>query len=262
MQEEVIQIEYDSKELRIATKYRRKEADWIVFLHGIGCAKESFDAVFDDELAEKYSILTFDFVGFGESDKPDDFSYSLEDHAAIAKLVIEHFAPTSLTVVAHSMGGTIGLLLVRELNNLVSFVNVEGNLISEDAGIVSRQTAEQIESDFIANGFNDFLTALKVSSDAAYRTWSSWYEISSPIAIHRSGTSLVEWSDSGKLLPYFNQLKKKAFVYGDKTDVSLLLPQFSGVDVYSVPNSAHFMMLDNPSAFYTAIRSHLASGIA
>lgn len=259
MQEEVIQIEYAGEKYSIATKYQRKSDDWIVFLHGIGCAKESFDAVFDDELAEKYSILTFDFVGFGKSDKPDDFGYRLEEHAAIAKLVIEYFAPASLTVIAHSMGGTVGLLLVQDLDNLVSFINVEGNLISEDAGIVSRKTAEQAETDFVANGFSNFLMVLNDSDEAAYRTWATWYEIASPVAIHRSGTSLVEWSDSGKLMSYFNRLKKKAFVYGDKTDVSLLLPQFTDVDVYPIPNSAHFMMLDNPPAFYAAIRAHLAS---
>ena len=257
MKEESIQIEYAGRRLLIATKHRRNGSDWVVFLHGMACAKESFDEVFNDELADNYSLLTFDFLGFGGSDKPEDFAYSLEDHAKIAKLVIRHFAPDSVTVVGHSMGGAIGLILVRELEKLVSFVNVEGNLIPEDAGIVSRQTADQPESEFVENGFNNFLEGLKTSDEPAFRSWANWYENSSPIAVHRSGMSLVIWSDSGKLMPYFNDLKSKAFVYGDKTDVSLLLPKFLGVDVYSIPDSAHFMMLDNPTAFYAAIRNHL-----
>ena len=257
MKRETILVEYAGRQLSIATAYQNIGDNWAVFLHGIGCAKECFDEAFNDELAKTHSILTFDFVGFGGSDKPDDFSYSLEDHAAIAKLVIEHFSPEAVTVVAHSMGGTIGLLLVQDLENLVSFVNVEGNLIPEDAGIVSRQTAEQAETDFVENGFRSFLAGLENADEPAYRAWAAWYKASSPIAIHRSGTSLVEWSDSGKLTAYFNGLQKKAYLYGDQTDVSLVLPQLSDADVYSIPDSAHFMMLDNPAAFYTAIRKHL-----
>lgn len=257
MKEKTIQVEHDGKKFSIATKCKPNGNEWLVFLHGIGCAKESFDAVFEDKLAERYSILTFDFVGHGDSDKPEDFSYHLEDHAAIAKQVIGRFSPESVTVVAHSMGGTIGLLLTQGLDNLMTFINVEGNLISEDAGIVSRQTAEQTEADFVTNGFNNFLAGLRSSDESAFRVWADWYEKSSPIAVHRSGTSLVKWSDSGKLMPAFNQLNAKAFIYGDKTDVSLLLPQFQDVDVHAVPNSAHFMMLDSPTAFYEAIRSHL-----
>lgn len=257
MKEESIQVEHGGKTFSVATKYKPNGNEWLVFMHGIGCAKESFDAVFQDKLAERYSVLTFDFIGHGGSDKPADFSYRLEDHAAIANQLIKQFDPKSVAVVAHSMGGTIGLLLVQELDNLKTFINVEGNLISEDAGIVSRQTAEQAEADFVTNGYNDFLARLRSSDEPAFRVWANWYEKSSPVAIHRSGTSLVEWSDSGKLMPAFNGLSEKAFIYGDRTDVSLLLPQFQDVDVYAIPNSAHFMMLDNPTAFYDAIRSHL-----
>ncbi|MGB4758551.1 MAG: alpha/beta hydrolase [Candidatus Saccharimonadales bacterium] len=259
MHEENLQIKYADKNLLIATKYKRNTNDWIVFLHGLGCAKESFDGVFTDELAQEYSILTFDFVGFGKSDKPDNFSYRLEDHAEIARCVIEQVAPGPVIIVAHSMGGTIGLLLAQGLKNLVSFVNVEGNLLPEDAGIVSRQTAEQDESVFVQEGFDKFLVGLQNSSDTAFRAWATSYKNSSPIALHRSGTSLVEWSDSGKLLSYFNGLNKKAFVHGDRTDVSLLSPQLLDVDIYSIPDGGHFMMLDNPAAFYAAIRNHLLS---
>lgn len=151
----------------------------------------------------------------------------------------------------------LGVLLAGQLTNLATFINVEGNLVSEDAGIVSRRTAEQTEIDFIKTGFDEFLAGLRKSNEPAFQTWAGWYAQASKTAIHRSGSSLVEWSDSGKLLALFNQQPRKAFMHGEQTDISHLPDHFKGVDIITIPNSGHFMMLDNPIAFYQAISSLL-----
>jgi len=252
-----IQIDYQGKQWAISAKYNKLSDHWLVFLHGLGCSKECFDYAYDTRLAKKYSILTFDFIGFGDSAKPNDFSYSLEDHAAVAKLVIDYFKPTDVVLVAHSMGGTIGVLLTQRLTNVVRLINVEGNLISEDAGIVSRRTAEQTENEFKRHGFNRFLANLKDSDEPAYRTWAGWYASSSKIAVYRSCCSLVEWSDNKELLTFFNGLPKKAYIFGDRTDVETLLPHLDHANIISIPNGAHFMMLDNPEAFYAAVEEAL-----
>lgn len=257
MNEEARKIQLNGREFSLVVKYTQTSDNWLVFLHGIGCAKECFDEAFNTSLAQKYSILTFDFLGHGSSDMPDDFDYTMEEHAETAKLLIEQFSPKTVSLVAHSMGGTIGVLLAKQLNNLVSFINVEGNLVSADAGIVSRRTAEQAETDFVATGYDEFLTSLRQSSEPAFRTWAYWYAKASRIAIHRSGSSLVKWSDSGKLMNLFNQLTKKAFMYGDQTDISHLKDGFKDVQVFSIPSSGHFMMLDNPPAFYKTISEFL-----
>lgn len=251
-------VTYQGKDFSIATKYAKVSDNWLVFLHGIGCAKECFDEAFNTELAHKYSILTFDFVGFGDSDKPEDFEYTLEQHAEIAQKLIEQFNPSAVSLVAHSMGGTVGLILAQKLQNLDWFINLEGNLVSEDAGIVSRRTAEQAEADFVNQGYAAFLDGLRQSNDSAYRAWAEWYERSSKVAIYRSGTSLVEWSDSGKLLGFFIGLKKKVFIHGDRTDISHLADSLSSIKTISIPNSGHFMMLDNSPAFYEEITTILS----
>lgn len=246
-------VTYRDRTFSFAVKHTQVSDDWLVFLHGIGCAKECFDPVFETELAKQYSILTFDFIGFGDSDKPDDFEYTLEQHAEIAYKLIQQFDPKTVSLVAHSMGGTIGLLLAQKLDNLNWFINLEGNLVSEDAGIVSRRTAEQAEADFVNNGYAAFLTSLKQSDDTSFRTWAEWYEKSSKLAIYRSGTLLVEWSDSGKLMVYFKALNKKAFIHGDQTDISHLSEELKDIETISIPNSGHFMMLDNPRVLYKEI---------
>lgn len=246
-------VVHKGRAFSVATHQSHASSHWLVFLHGLGCAKESFDGVFKTELAKKFSILTFDFVGFGDSDKPEGFDYTLEDQAQLTLSLIAQFNPDQVTLIGHSMGGAIGTLVAQELDNLSGFINAEGNLVAQDSGIVSRKTAKQSAAEFEASGFDTFLKILGESEEGSFHKWASWYAASSKSAIHRSSRSLVKWSDSGKLLEDFNRLPNKAFIHGDKTDISHLTSSFEDVDVFSISNSGHFMMLDNPAEFYDRI---------
>ncbi len=105
----------------------------LLLLHGIGCSKESFrDIWFRDEFSD-YSIISLDLLGFGNSSKSDKFSYKMEDHASVCAKVVNEISSKKVHIIAHSMGGAIGLLLPASLlNSALTFANLEGNLISED----------------------------------------------------------------------------------------------------------------------------------
>lgn len=256
--EKTFTITHNNQKISLATKHRDSSSDTtIIFLHGLGCAKECFDQAFEAGALKEFALFTFDFPGYGRSDKPDDFSYPMEDQAAITLKLIEQLAPKKIVLVAHSMGGTIGLLVARQLDNLVDFINVEGNLVAQDAGSVSRRTAEQAETDFIAHGFDEFVAGLENSDRKDFIAWAEWYKQSSRKAIYWSSKSLVEWSDSGKLMNYFNDLPHKAFIYGDEESKDYLLGQFKDVKTYCIPESGHFMMLDDAEKFYTVIRDSI-----
>lgn len=236
----------------------------LLMLHGIGCAKEAFGAVFEDsELSEHFSLLALDFVGHGGSSKPETFSYSLADQAGVVAKLIEKFEPETIDVVGHSMGGAIGTLLVRDLAEIYSvnnFWNAEGNLIASDCGIASRHITAQTEEQFRRQGYDEFRIDLQNSADASTREWGLWYGQASPVAVHRSACSLVERSDSGQLLEIFNQLPvDTAFIYGDKSANHELLEHLRATDTNLAPitNSGHFMMLDNQAEFYSVIKSGL-----
>jgi pimeloyl-ACP methyl ester carboxylesterase len=85
-----IEITYKNNPYRLACKLRTLSASkaTLLFLPGISCAKEYFDGAFTAEGLGSYSILTLDFLGFGTSDRPDNFPYTLEGHTAITKLLI------------------------------------------------------------------------------------------------------------------------------------------------------------------------------
>jgi len=250
--EEKISVNYSGQSLLINTKYHPGGDTLVVFLHGLGCVKECFDAASSSVLANRFSILTFDFVGFGNSSHPDNFGYTLGDHAAIAKLVIDYSSHKSIVVVGHSMGGAVGILLSR-LMNIKYFINVEGNLVDSDAGVASRSISEQSEEQFIAKGFDNFIANLKYTNRHDYKMWAKWSEKSSKYAYYKSAKSLVNWSDSGRLLEYFKELQRKSYIYGEKSIPLPVLSQLRDVKTYKISSSAHFMMLEQPDSFYSAV---------
>ena len=88
----------------ISTRYRAESKDLLVFLHGLGCSKKNFDEAWNCLAFQKFSLLSFDFIGFGDSVKPDGFSYKMESQAAVCSDILRRFPDADLHVIAHSMG--------------------------------------------------------------------------------------------------------------------------------------------------------------
>ncbi len=251
----IIKINYQGKELEISTNLNESGKEFVIFIHGLGCAKESFDDIFVFSRFNDFSLLAIDLIGFGDSSKPKDFSYTMEDQAEICKLLLDEFNPKKVHIVAHSMGGAIGLLLAEKLSDkLVSFTNIEGNLISEDCGLLSRKTISVPIEDFKNKVFDELKSSIAESKDKGLQLWLKWNEKSDTLAFYRSSESLVEWSDSGKLLEKFKNLKiKKVYIYGDRNSGMKVLDDLGDIKKIEISNSGHFVMNDNPEEFYTRL---------
>jgi pimeloyl-ACP methyl ester carboxylesterase len=252
-------LKYDGQDIRVSARLRIVKDDFVVFLHGFGCAKECFAGAFHVDSLSEFSICTFDFPGHGESGQPGIDAYSLQSYADVTNILIDRLAPARISMVCHSMGGAVGLIASQERADLAAFVNVEGNLVTQDCGIVSRATAGQSLNDFKRRGFNDFLQSLRSSNRSDERAWARSYALADPVALHETACSLVEWSDSGKLLDLFESLKNKIYIYGDQDPRPYLVSQFKNVPTYSVPSSGHFVMHDNPSFFYELVSEILST---
>lgn len=143
-------IKYGGKLIRLSVKLRWVSDDFVVLLHGFGCAKECFDEAFVAEGLQDLSICTFDFPGHGHSEQSNTSVYSLQSYADITNVLLEKLAPKKVSMVCHSMGGAVGLIATQERSDVAMFVNVEGNLVALDCGIVSRSTASQSFGSFSA----------------------------------------------------------------------------------------------------------------
>lgn len=247
-----VTINYKEKSVELSTKFRKGNNELIVFIHGIGCTKDSFEYIWEAPEFKNYSLLTFDLVGFGNSSKPLDFSYDMEEQAEICKLLLKQFQYETLHIVAHSMGGAIGLLLVEKIKDkLTSYINVEGNLVGADCGIFSRKTIHYSLEEFQNKIFNEMIVSNKLSREYSTKLWSEMLEKCHPLAFYKSSKSLVEWSDSNKLLDIFINLKaSRKYIYGDKNSQMDVLDMLKDIEKISISNSGHFVMNDNPHEFY------------
>ncbi len=252
-----MEIEYKGKKLHLGITFRDSGQELLVFLPGAGCLKESFAEAWETEKLQDYSLLSIDFLGHGESSKPQDFSYTMEDHAETVNLLLQQMKQSHICLVAHSMGGAIGLLLADKLGSkLQTFVNVEGNLISEDCGILSRKTISVSYEEFRKVIFGQLQEMMTNSEEKGSHLWVEWSRKTDPYAFYKSAQSLVAWSDSGKLLKIFQSLVvKKAYVYGSKDTASLtkLLHQLENMSSFAIAGSRHFVMNDNPDDFYQTL---------
>jgi len=212
-------------------------------IHGLTRSRESFRHLESHAEFNNCSILAPDLLGFGSSDKPEDFSYTMQDHAEICAELLQQVDYERLHLVAHSMGGAIALLLPSKiLNAAESLANIEGNLIAEDCGIVSRQIAEV--------SFEEFNEKILPEHKLQFTDYES-FDLISPSAYYRSAQSLVEWSDSRELLDKFLKLRcRKAYFYGDENRKHPTVSATRHLQQIEIRKSGHYLMDDNPTDFY------------
>jgi pimeloyl-ACP methyl ester carboxylesterase len=255
-------VEVEAGGFRISCLLQRGGVESIVFIHGLGACKDSFRGGLGRETLGSFTLLAPDLVGFGESQKPADFSYSMKDHARILAGVVDHFGIETFHVVAHSMGGIVGIELCEMLPGRVrSFTNVEGNLTLEDC-FFSRRVIEMSEEEFTREGFDLFKRMLELESEKAgsesLQGYAAMLSKAGAAGVYKSSLSTVRESDSGNLVERFGRLPLYAcHVYGEKNKghfpAEKLLEE-RGVPIFYVAESGHAPMDENPDEFYDLVK--------
>ena len=85
----------------------------LLLIHGFGTSTYTWRRV-APELAAKHRVIAVDLKGFGQSDKPMDARYSAFDQAELLAQLIEDRNLRDLTLVGHSFGGGVALLLALQ----------------------------------------------------------------------------------------------------------------------------------------------------
>ena len=99
---------------RLFVRRRRGSGPRIVLLHGF--PSSSFDWAPLLAARSDWEVLTFDFLGFGLSDKPADHVYSLSWQADAVEHLVRRTGDEPVVLVAHDMGTSVVTeLLARDL---------------------------------------------------------------------------------------------------------------------------------------------------
>jgi pimeloyl-ACP methyl ester carboxylesterase len=99
---------------RIAFR-RRGAGPTLLLLHGFPTWSYDYAEVASD-LARDHDVITLDFLGYGASDKPNPYEYSVAESADIVEDLTAHLGVKSTRLLIHDYGGIVGQELVDRAN--------------------------------------------------------------------------------------------------------------------------------------------------
>jgi pimeloyl-ACP methyl ester carboxylesterase len=118
---------------RIAFR-RRGQGPTVLLLHGFPTWSYDYAEVATD-LASDFDVITLDFLGYGASDKPNRYEYSVAESADTVEDLAAHLGLDSVRLGAHDYSGIVGQeLLDRVLAGELGFAI--SHLVALNSGIV------------------------------------------------------------------------------------------------------------------------------
>ncbi|MFQ5634915.1 MAG: alpha/beta fold hydrolase [Gammaproteobacteria bacterium] len=249
----VVVARHRGREYRLSAWFRDAGHDLVLFVHGLGCSKESWRHAFTAPAMSGRSLLAIDLPGFGASPRPSGFSYDLAEQAGLLASVVDAHASRRLCLVAHSMGGAIAALLPGPASRRVDgLVLVEGRLLSASCGIAG-EVARVDREQFDATVFPRFLRRVATDRRAAFDL-----DRADRRAFYLSCGSLIRWTGGEGLVPGLAAFDcPVAFVYGSENAHLAELALLDRGVRHEVDGAGHFVMNDKPEAFYPLLASLL-----
>ncbi|NOU18050.1 MAG: alpha/beta hydrolase [Bacteroidales bacterium] len=226
----------------------------IVFLHGLGSSSiVDFSGLLTDNRFSKYRLILIDLLGFGISDKPSNYSYDLYQQADIVSNLLDELKIEKYSLVGHSMGGVISIALAqKDSKRIEDLILMEPNL-DPGIGSGSKIIASQAEDTYVNRGHYIYAQSLKSFCDpkSSLAIYYGTFLLSTPIAIHRSATKLLEGTKpiQREVIKAFT--KNKYIIVGElslgeypKQELEKL-----GLKISIISKAGHAMMHDNPLDF-------------
>ncbi|MFP2927109.1 alpha/beta fold hydrolase [Pyxidicoccus sp. 3LG] len=256
--EEAVRVELPGLRYRVLRGRSSGEGPVLVYLHGLGCAgSRDWPPVFHSAALAHHASIWFDLLGFGQSDRPQEFSYELTEQARLLAAMLGTYS--QLALVGHSMGGTLGILVAEELIRAgkppAALLVAEPNLRPEDA--TGSAVAAATPLDVFVAKWEQFVESM---SSTAYR---ESLRMADPVAFHRSATSLVRVGQQG-LIPRLAALPVpvKGYILGGLSDETTRetarQTAAAGIPVVTVEGAGHGFSEDNPEGLGRAIAGLLA----
>lgn len=225
----------------------------LVFLHGLGCASScDYPTVASGSALRGRSAVLIDLLGFGFSDKPSNFEYSVESHALVVCEVLARLNLRQVDLYGHSMGGSIAIVVAALRQDQVrSLVLSEPNLVP-GGGQFSRSIAAQPEREYVESGHD---RNVQEACQSGNHIWAGSMRVASPLAVHRGAASLVKGSSPSWRSHLVGLHCRRTVLFGEASlpdeDFSTLPAE--GVHVASVPSAGHAMAWENPAGLAAAI---------
>jgi pimeloyl-ACP methyl ester carboxylesterase len=206
-----------------------------------------------------------DLLGSGFSDGPENFGYSLEEHAGAVAMLLDELDLKGCSVIGYSMSGAVAITLAAIRPDLVSrLVLMEANLdpLGPGEGAVSTGIAVQTEDEFCARGFQALIRSFwqaGIEGNDTAATMAGILQVAAPHALHRSAVNLVQGTRPTMRERLLQMNIPRAYIFGERSvpDPDWDALASKGIQVLTVANAGHYMAWDNPSAVAEALNTAL-----
>lgn len=267
----VIDTDKMRKILAMHHEEARKELPTLVFLHGYPTSTFDYYKVFE-ELSTHYRLVMHDHLGFGFSDKPTDYSYSLIEQADMALALWKELGLTKVTLLAHDYGTSVATEILARDNANELDIEIEKLILCNGSMHIELSQLRTIQK-LLKHRFWGKYVAKLTNYPIFKKNLRNVYHDKSKVANEelKSMWYQIEYNGGRKVIHKLSQYINERYEYWDRwigalkvTQIptkivwaqndpvavaaiaELLATEIPNNELFWIENTGHFPMLENP----------------
>ena len=250
----------------------------MVILHGYPTSSYDYYKVLP-ELSKHYRVIIHDHLGFGFSDKPLDYSYSLLDQADLALQLWQLLGVKKVHLLAHDYGTSVATEIIARNNNHELTIEIEKLTLCNGSMHIELSQLRTIQkllknkwlgkyvaklttyAIFSKNLRNVYFDKTKVSNNELKDMWMQLEYNEGRKVIHKLSQYINErytyWNRWIGALKETNLQTNIVWAKNDPVAVPaiarLIATEISNNKLFWIENTGHFPMLENPDEWLNCI---------
>ena len=250
----------------------------MVVLHGYPTSSYDYYKVLP-ELSKHYRVIIHDHLGFGFSDKPLDYSYSLLDQADLALHLWQLLGVKKVHLLAHDYGTSVATEIIARNNNHELTIEIEKLTLCNGSMHIELSQLRTIQkllknkwlgkyvaklttyAIFSKNLRNVYFDKTKVSNNELKDMWMQLEYNEGRKVIHKLSQYINErytyWNRWIGALKETNLQTNIVWAKNDPVAVPaiarLIATEISNNKLFWIENTGHFPMLENPDEWLNCI---------
>ena len=250
----------------------------MVVLHGYPTSSYDYYKVLP-ELSKHYRVIIHDHLGFGFSDKPLDYSYSLLDQADLALQLWQLLGVKKVHLLAHDYGTSVATEIIARNNNHELTIEIENLTLCNGSMHIELSQLRTIQkllknkwlgkyvaklttyAIFSKNLRNVYFDKTKVSNNELKDMWMQLEYNDGRKVIHKLSQYINErytyWNRWIGALKETNLQTNIVWAKNDPVAVPaiarLIATEISNNKLFWIENTGHFPMLENPDEWLNCI---------
>jgi pimeloyl-ACP methyl ester carboxylesterase len=250
----------------------------MVILHGYPTSSYDYYKVLP-ELSKYYRVIVHDHLGFGFSDKPLNYSYSLLDQADLALQLWQQLGVKKVHLLAHDYGTSVATEIIARDNNNELTIEIENLTLCNGSMHIELSQLRTIQkllknkwlgkyvaklttyAIFSKNLRNVYFDKTKVSNNELKDIWMQLEYNEGRKVIHKLSQYINEryiyWNRWIGALKETNLQTNIVWAKNDPVAVPaiarLIATEISNNKLFWIENTGHFPMLENPDEWLNCI---------